>query len=210
MTITSPSIARRSTGAQAVRTAVDRRRNVRFPLTLLGRFMRSSKHEYPCKLVDISVGGAAMMSPVSVVQGERIVAYFDNIGGIEGKVVRIFDGGFAMQLTATQHKREKLAAQIVWLVNREHLSGLDARRHERFSLGPRIATLRLADGIAIECQLIDVSLSGASLGTDARPAVGSEVVLGKLRSLVVRHHDLGIALQFLDIQEPEALRRHFG
>ena len=32
--------------------------------------------------------------------GERIVAYFDHIGGIEGHVVRLFDGGFAIELQA--------------------------------------------------------------------------------------------------------------
>ena len=50
--------------------------------------MRESKEEHPCKLVDISAGGAAVMSPVAVPLGERVVAYFDHIGGIEGMVAR--------------------------------------------------------------------------------------------------------------------------
>lgn len=209
MSIPSPSLLKRPITSQ-LRTAADRRRHKRFPLTLLGRFMRATKHEYPCKLIDISVGGAAMMSPVGVEEGERIVAYFDHIGGIEGHVSRIFDGGFAIHLQATQHKREKLAAQITWLINREHLSGIDARRHERFTVGQKISTLKLAEGLTTECRILDVSLSGASVETDARPQLGTELMLGKLRSLVVRHHEHGIGVQFLDIQEPEALRRYFG
>ena len=75
-----------SMSQEAPRLVADRRRHKRVNITLLGRFMRANKQEYPCKLIDISVGGTAMMSPVAVEDGERIVAYFDHIGGIEGTV----------------------------------------------------------------------------------------------------------------------------
>lgn len=172
--------------------------------------MRESKHEYPCKLTDLSVGGAAMMSPVTVAVGERIIAYYDHIGGIEGTVVRLFDGGFAIRLSATQHKREKIAAQIMWLINKGELAGAEERRHERFIVPDKVSTLRLAEGIETGCHVRDFSLSGASVATDARPPIGSEVMLGRLRCRVMRHHDYGIGLQFLDIQDPDALRRYFG
>ena len=58
--------------------------------------------------------------------------------------------------------------------------------------------------------MLDFSLSGASVGTKARPPIGAEVHLGKLRARVMRHHEHGIGLQFLDIQDPEAVRRYFG
>jgi hypothetical protein len=70
--------------------------------------------------------------------------------------------------------------------------------------------LKVADDLAVPCQVLDVSISGASVGTDARPPIGSEVVLGKLRGQVVRHHERGFGIQFLDIQKPTALRRTFG
>jgi hypothetical protein len=190
--------------------APDRRRHRRVPLALLGRFMRANKQEYPCKLIDISVGGAALMSPVSVADGERIVTYLDCLGGLEGTVVRQLQGGFAVELIATQHRREKLAAQLTWLINRHELDASEARQHER--VVPRISAsiLKLEDGTTIPCQVIDVSISGASVATDARPAIDSEVTLGKLRSRVVRHHEMGFAVRFLDIQQPTALRRYFG
>jgi hypothetical protein len=106
----------------------DRRRHVRFEVNLLGRFMRADKNEYPCRAISISVGDAAFMSPVTVTTGERVVAYLDSIGGIEGVVTRVIDGGFAVKISATQHKREKLAAQITWLINRAELDGMEARR----------------------------------------------------------------------------------
>lgn len=191
--------------------ALDRRRHRRFAMVLLGRFMRENKQEYPCKLVDISVGGAAMNSPVDVELGERIVAYFDHLGGLEGKVVRVFHGGFAIEIAATPHKREKLAAQITWLVNKHELGTADHRRHERFTLGATKSTiLKHDDGVQTQVTVMDVSMSGASVQTDVRPPVGADVVLGKLRAKVIRHHHEGLGLEFVDIQNPDAVRRYFG
>ena len=70
--------------------------------------------------------------------------------------------------------------------------------------------LKLADGQSVDCRVLDVSLSGASIGTEARPPIGSEVIFGKLRCRVMRYHERGIGVQFLDIPDPEALRRYFG
>ncbi|MBS0242642.1 MAG: PilZ domain-containing protein [Proteobacteria bacterium] len=188
----------------------DRRRHKRVPLTLLGRFMRANKQEYPCKLIDISVGGASFMSPVPVADGEAIVVYLDQLGGLEGSVARQFSGGFAIAFSHTQHRREKLAAQLTWLINRTELDGADARQHERVVPRNPSSTLTLDDEATSACQVIDVSISGASIATALRPAIGSEVRIGKLRSRVVRHHPQGIAVRFMDIQQPMALRRYFG
>jgi hypothetical protein len=65
------SFARRTQGVLS-RIVPDRRRHKRVSVTMLGRFMRENKQEYPCRLLDISVGGAAVMSPVTVDLGERV------------------------------------------------------------------------------------------------------------------------------------------
>ncbi len=120
-----------------------------------------------------------------------------------------FDGGFAIRINATRHKREKLAAQLTWLANRSELVA-DGRRHERVTPKNGDSTLQLDEGITLTCRVLDVSISGASIATPARPEIGTELVLGKLRARVVRHHPQGFGVQFLDIQNPTALRRHFG
>ena len=108
-TNTAQAVAEKSR-EPASRAVADRRQYARVPVTLLGRFMRASKHEFPCKMIDISVGGAALMAPVEPETGEKIIAYFDQLGGLEGNVIRNFPGGFALKFTMTSHKREKLAA----------------------------------------------------------------------------------------------------
>lgn len=195
-----------------IRIAPDRRRHKRVQLTLLGRFMRASKNEYPCRLIDISVGGAAISSPVAVELGERIIVYFDHVGGLEGIVVRLVDGGFAMEFAATVRKRQKLAADLTWLVNQTDVDVANLRRpgHERIAIQNQSIPVRLEDGETEDCDAIDVSISGASLSSSHRPRIGSEILVGKMRARVVRHHTDGFGVAFIDIQRVEAIRRHFG
>ncbi|MFZ0850611.1 MAG: PilZ domain-containing protein [Hyphomicrobiaceae bacterium] len=201
--------ARRSLGVLS-RIAPDRRRHKRLAVILLGRFMRPNKQEYPCRLVDASAGGAAILSPVAIEVGERVVAYFDHLGGIEGPVVRGIEGGFAFKIDATHHKREKIAAQLTWLANRVEMGDAAERRHERVAPSNTMSQLALAEGVVLACKVLDVSISGASIETPARPEIGTEVMLGKLRARVMRHHAQGFGVQFTDIQNPAALRRYFG
>jgi len=205
----SSVIFARRTSSIAARIAPDRRRHKRVAITINGRFMRANKLEYSCRLIDISVGGAALQAPVAVDIGERIVAYLDHLGGLEGSVARVFDNGFAIRFSATQRKREKLAAQLTFLINRNELQQSEERRHERVIPDSDEATLQLAEGIIIGVKVLDVSISGASIATQARPPIGLEVMIGKLRAKVARHHSAGIGLQFLDTQEITSISQHF-
>ena len=191
------------------RIAQDLRRHRRIQLALAGRFMRADRQEYPCEVKDISVGGASVTSAVLPEAGERVIAYFDQLGGIEGIVGRTFPKGFAFQFRITAHKKEKLAAQITWLMNRDAFPDETGRQHERVGVNSRKSKLKLEDGIVIDVDVLDVSSSGTSLGTSARPAIGSEVFIGKIKAFVRRHHDGGVGLQFAVMQDVNALRQSF-
>ena len=211
MSVSPMTFARRSPGL-LTRVVPDRRRHRRITVELLGRFMRENKEEHACQLINISAGGAAikLITPAPMSVGERVVAFFDHIGGIEGTVAREFDGGFALKLRATQHKREKLAATLTWLANRSELSGIDERRHDRIAPRSGRQQVHLPDGAVLECQILDISVSGASVGTPARPPIGTEVMLGKLRARVVRHHTHGFGVQFIEAQSQATLSGQFG
>lgn len=187
----------------------DNRRHRRLRIALAGRFMRADRSEYPCSLQDISVGSAAVLTPVAVEDGERVIAYFDALGGIEGAVARTFDGGFAFQFKITEHKREKLAAQIMWLANRDAFPDEYGRAHERFGAAGRKTTVKFDDGVVLDVDLIDLSASGASIGTPARPPLGDEILVGQIPAIVRRHHEKGVGVQFLTVMSDEALRQAF-
>lgn len=173
-----------------------RRRYRRVMLSLPGRFMRADKTEHDCQLVDISVGGASVKGAVAVESGERIVVYFEHLGSLEGVVVRAFPAGFALRSSLSAHKRERLAAKLTWLINRSDLENFEAREEERVRRSGNTALLRLEDGREIECELLDMSVSGASLATTWRPPLGSIVTVGKQSATVRRHHRTGIGIEF--------------
>lgn len=200
----------RKTNRPPVKIVPDRRRHRRVPVKVFGRFMREDKQEYPCKVFNMSAGGMAMLAPVNCDVGERIVAYLDNLGRIEGIVVRNFEGGFAVRILASLYKRERIANLLTWLINQEALGLGEERKHER--VVPRInaSKLILPDGSVHNCRVIDVSLSGASVACPVKPPVGTMVILGRMRGRVVRHHEQGLALQFVELQDPDSLARTFG
>ena len=188
----------------------DRRRHFRVRISLIGRFMRENKQEYPCKLLNMSPGGAAMMAPIAGEVGEKIIAYYDTLGRLEGTIVRVFEGGFALKLMATSHKREKFTEQLTWLANRKSLGLPDERRHDRIIPKRVLTNLQLDDGEVRQCRVLDVSLSGASVYMENKPDLGTSVVLGRLRGTVIRHHSEGIGIKFTDIQGTAAIKRIFN
>lgn len=173
-----------------------RRRYRRVALSMPGRFMRADRTEHDCQLVEISVGGASMVTTANVDPDERIIANFEHIGSLDGVIVRRFGDGFAIRSNMSAHRRERLAAKLTWLINRSELTDLEVRVDERVKRYGKTALLRLEDGSEVECELIDVSVSGASLATTWRPAVGSIVTVGRQSATVRRHHRNGIGIEF--------------
>ncbi len=55
----------------------------------------------------------------------------------------------------------------------------------------------LANGREFTASLIDISISGAALRVDFQPPLGARVVVGSTAAQVVRHIDLGIAVEFM-------------
>ena len=143
----------------------ERRRFQRVRVNLLGRYMLADRREFPCQVVDMSPGGMALIAPVSGQPGERVIAYVDHVGRLEGVIARQFENGFAMTVSATMRKRDKLAAQLTWLANR-HILGLpEDRRHGRITPRNPAGRLILANGVNIACRVVDISQSGAAVST---------------------------------------------
>jgi hypothetical protein len=158
--------------------------------------MLTDRREYPCQTVDISPGGVSLVAPVFGGIGERVVVYLEHLGRIEGLIVRQTAQGFAMNILASQRKRDKLAAQLTWLANRQALGIAEDRRHERFEPRRQAVVVTLSDGRQMNGRLLDISRSGASLEADEQPLVGSVLKLGRTRAQVVRHIEGGFAVEF--------------
>ncbi len=183
----------------------DRRRFQRVNVNLLGRYMLPDRREFPCQVINMSPGGMAMMAPAGAQPGERIIAYVDHLGRLEGHVARHFHNGFAITIAATERKRDKLAAQLTWLANRHLLDSPEDRRHGRMAPKNPTGRLIMPNGVNLACRIIDVSQSGAGIATDERPPIGALVTLGKVQGRVVRHLENGFAIEFTRLQHPDFL-----
>jgi hypothetical protein len=195
------------TKPRIVPRAEERRRHQRVKVNLLGRFMLSDRRDFACQVIDMSPGGMALVTPVVGVVGERVIAYVDHLGRLEGKIARLIDNGFAMTIAATSRKRDKLAAQLTWLANRQILNLPEDRRHGRFVPRNTLARLILPNGTNVTCRVIDLSASGAAvaISPELRPDVGAAVTIGKTTGRVVRHIEDGFAIEFTRLQHPDSI-----
>ncbi|MGI6853385.1 PilZ domain-containing protein [Mesorhizobium sp. 1B3] len=188
----------------------ERRNFQRVRIKIYGRFMLEDRSEHPCQVIDMSPGNVAFRADRQGAPGEKVIAYLDHIGRVEGVVTRNLDDGFAMTVIASDRKKDKLAAQLTWLANRHELDLPEDRRHERVAPRNPMSTLQLSDGREYQCRIIDLSLSGAAVEIDVRPALGVQVALGTMRGRVVRHFEDGVAIEFAVVQRPESLDSEFN
>lgn len=183
----------------------DQRSFQRVSVNLPGRLMLPNHDEYDCSVIDMSPGDASFICSARPRVGERIIAYVDHLGRIEGNVAILNNEGFAITLTATDRKREKLAAQLTWIANKHELGLPEDRRHNRLTPRNTRTEITLDDGRRYPCRIIDLSLSGAAVDIDVRPALGTPVQLGNMKGRVVRHFQEGVAIEFSSVQSKEAL-----
>jgi hypothetical protein len=184
----------------------EHRRYQRVKVDLLGRYMLEDRREFPCQVINMSPGGMAVIAPQCGSLGERVVAYVDHVGRVEGVITRILPTGFSMTIVASQRKRDKLAAQLTWLANRHILDLPEDRRHQRAAAHDQTTTLVLEDGTEEKCRVLDLSVSGVAVISENRPPIGTLLRVGKAPGRVIRHLDNGFAVEFTRIQNPDLIK----
>ncbi len=123
-------------------TDSERRRCRRLPLKLRGRYMLADGSEFSCDTLDVSPLGIAFRGRPTGAIGDRVVAYVDQLGRIEGTIVRLSFGWFAIEIAATPGKLERLARKIDSLVQRENDGALDRQPATSADWGPAGAVLQ--------------------------------------------------------------------
>jgi hypothetical protein len=183
----------------------ERRRFQRARVNLRGSYMLADRHEYPCQVEDMSPGGMLVVAPVCGKAGERVIAYVDHLGRLEGTIVRPYPTGFAMTITATARRRDKLAAQLSWLANRHIFNLAEERKHARRVPRKPWTTIVLPNGAAAACRIVQMSVSGAAVASEHNPPINAAIRLGTVDGRVVRVNDEGFAVEFAYLQDPDFL-----
>lgn len=171
------------------------RRHARVEVRLEGRGLLSDGTEFRLHTTDVSAGGMCLVADVRPSTGEKVVVYLELIGGLEGEVARVTPDGFGMSFRASLRKREQIADQLTWLINRDSLGEDGQRRAERIKPSQTDYLVR-CDAGETEAKIIDLSRTGAALRSDVQPAMGVWLSVGRTRARVVRHLPDGFAVEF--------------
>lgn len=199
MPLAMPITPRPNVTTRLFRLSPDKRVAPRVAVAVEGRIMLEDRSEHEAVTIDASLRALAVQTSASGEPGARVVGYFETLGRLEGTIERANPGNLVIELSTTLIKRERLAAQLIWLANRNILNLADDRRHERIvPKDPRVRIRRLRDEQAIPMNgnLFDVSHSGAGVSVLGRFRPGEEILLGDTAAKVVRVFDRGIAVEF--------------
>jgi hypothetical protein len=181
----------------------ERRQEVRIVVRIPGRFSLASKRDtkgdrrrFACRAVNISQASVMLATPISGPIGERVIAYFEEFGKIQGSIARVLDGGFVMRIAASSEERSRLLRKLIWLEQNMNYDVPDVRTHKRIIPQDPISTLIFPDGSMLGCFVIDMSASGVAVSADVVPEIGTVLAVGKVAGRVVRHFSEGFAVQF--------------
>lgn len=181
----------------------ERRRHARVKVEVPGRLMLENKQEFSCETADISPGGIFLRTEANGRTTEKVIAYLDYLGRVEGIIVRTTPAGFALKLALTPMKRDRIADLLTWLVNRPAFGDMEDRRHHRIVPHILDTVLQVDPGIALPARIIDISISGAGVSVADQPSIGSRVIIGNTPGKVVRHLPEGVAVEFLRLVPSE-------
>lgn len=162
-----------------------------------------------CRLQGITPFEFTIASTHTARVGEALACTFDNIGPLQGEVIRLVTGGLVVAISADDAKRKDLAAKINWLKKRHVGQAKNHRAAARFK--PRVDRCRCCiDGKEFAAQLVDVSVTGAAVITETLPPIGTSLHLGRIEGRVVRHLEQGFGVEFLLEQPPVTLMDDLG
>ncbi len=189
----------KSTAAAPATHPDERRRYRRVDLSLKARVLKADGVEEPCLVINVSAGGVLLKAVNPPQAGEKVVVYIDNVGRHEGQVIRSAKHHFAVDYRSRRAKTKRAADNLTYALNTAHMR-LDRRQT------PRIRTeeptvLTLENGESIACEMLDISLTGASIAIDPRPELGAIVKIGRMTGKVVRRHDKGVGVVFTGAAE---------
>jgi hypothetical protein len=178
---------------------LDRRDYARTRTNLFGRYVLTDGREEACTVIDVSFGGIALVGPTKGFIGEPVIAHIDQLGRVEGYVVRHLAGGFAVRLTMSTRAAENFAASLRDFDSSGSKQAGTKRAGER-RIGLDSPPVYEPDGDK-PVEVIDLQGHGADRRLIHRPPVGTVVQLGRLRGKVAAHSAHGITIELIGIPE---------
>jgi len=175
----------------------ERRTDTRLPLTIPGKvFLPGEENETDATVLDLSLSGAKLRCKRELKFGTELILYVPGFDRFAAAVVWNEKTLCGVRFDSSHERRERTAQQLVLFLTGVRVAQTQERRHQRVPVpAPRHFTC--PNGDVANFVILDISLSGASLKTMARPPIGEVVLVGDTPGRVSRHFDEGIALEFV-------------
>ena len=163
---------------------------------------------FACRTSRVSPFRMMVAVPVVGKVGDRLSTYFGDFGRLDGHISDTVAGGFLLDLALSYAEREKFANKLTWIEKKQKDPKIQEQRGQaRIVPESPHSLLTFADGSTRNCFIIDMSASGAAVSADVQPAVGTPLAVGACVGRVIRHLELGFAVEFVEQQPRDHLER---
>lgn len=187
-------VRRQNKSADSARAEL--RQHARQGTALAGQLFTSARNTaMPCQVVNLSSGGALVTCDFDIDPAQPAMLYVDHFGRFECRIAHVTGAHIGLEFTIGPAKRARLKNMLA-ADGADGITVLRRLRGHPRVVAPNLLDLVRQNGETIRCEVIDASLDGVSLRTDARLPVGEIVRAGKTRWRIVRHHDHGMAMHY--------------
>ena len=167
-----------------------------------GRYLAPDKTAHDCVVESLSLDGATLVNCDGAPVGSTIVLYMDGLGRLVANVVASDGGTMDVVFDKAQSRLDPLKACLAGGAT----AIVDERRqHQRVNPQNPLKPVRLPDGNVKQCEIADISLSGALVILDELLPIGAPVWIGNWRGHVAERREDGTVIRFKDALDGEAL-----
>lgn len=175
-------------------------------LQLTGKFLAMDKQDYPCIVDTITETQMTFLTVGPAVTNYSFICYMDVVGRLPGTVCGRVEGGFLANINLTDARMARVFERLEWYQSHRQtqMEAGTARQHHRQTSNVQ-AELRLMNGVAYPCEILNVSFSGMAIRTNVEISIGSPVSVGNLTGVVVRAEGTNIGIKFNDMLSKTSL-----
>jgi PilZ domain-containing protein len=186
-----------------------KRRYLSVSLMAPARILVANEIECPAKVIKISAGAMSFYSEGAMSLGDHVVVYLEGIDRFEGVISRSIGRVFAINLSLSHARREKLVETLTLekaiaegLVKRKEINN-DRRTAVRCKNLTHQSVCMLEDDLEMTCMVVDISLTGVSVEMDgALLNIGDIVQIGRMECKVARKTQKGYAFEIIGHSDP--------
>ena len=158
-------------------------------------FVPATETQIDCIVTGLSAEGATIRTSHGPSMGSEIALYVEGFDRFSAFPVSASHDSVRVKFNCSPLKQARTAEKI-----RRYLGGKSAPAAilpvAQGSALHSVRSFKCSNGQTVTFDVIDISLSGASLRTSSRPPIGEVVTIGTVQGRIARHFDDGIAVEF--------------